>query len=62
MDANEKIAKWIKGADRLFLQNFEDHGTCIQSGLSEVGIETLNKMKDIARPYVKEIEIRGVKE
>ena len=58
----ENIAKWIKGADRFFLQNFEDHGTCIQSGLSEVDIETLNRMKEIARPYVKEIEIRGVKE
>lgn len=58
----EEIGKWIKGAKRYYLQNFEDHGTCIQSGLSEVGIETLEKMKEVAKPYVKEIELRGVKE
>ena len=62
VDDIEKIAKWIKGAKRYYLQNFEDHGTCIQSGLSEVGIETLEKMKEVAKPYVQEIELRGVKE
>lgn len=62
VDDIEKLAKWIKGAKRYFLQNFEDHGTCIQSGLSEVGIETLEKMKEVAKPYVEEIELRGVKE
>ena len=58
----EKIGKWIAGAKRYFLQNFEDHGTCIQSGLSGVGTKTLEEMKETAKPYVKEIEIRGVKE
>lgn len=58
----EKIAKWIKGAKRYYLQNFEDHGTCIQSGLSEVGNQTLEEMKDVAKLYVNEVEIRGVKE
>lgn len=62
VDDIKKIGEWIKGAKRYFLQNFEDHGTCIQSGLSEVGIETLEKMKEVARPYVEEIEIRGIKE
>lgn len=62
VDDIEKIAKWIQGAKRYYLQNFEDHGTCIQSGLSEVGIETLEKMKEVAKPYVQEIELRGVKE
>ncbi|MBR5754419.1 MAG: anaerobic ribonucleoside-triphosphate reductase activating protein [Erysipelotrichaceae bacterium] len=57
-----KIGEWIKGARRYFLQNFEDHGTCIQNGLSEVGPGVLEKMKEAAGPYVKEIEIRGIKE
>lgn len=57
-----KIGEWIRGARRYFLQNFEDHGTCIQAGLSEVGPEMLEKMKEAAGPYVKEIEIRGIKE
>ncbi|MBR6233479.1 MAG: anaerobic ribonucleoside-triphosphate reductase activating protein [Erysipelotrichaceae bacterium] len=58
----EKIGEWIKGAKRYYLQNFEDHGTCIQNGLGEVGLETLEQMKQTASAYVKEIEVRGVKE
>ena len=62
VDDIEEIAKWISGAKHYFLQNFEDHGTCIQSGLSEVGVETLEKMMEIAKPFVKQVDIRGVKE
>lgn len=62
VDDFEEIGKWINGAKRYYLQNFEDHGTCIQSGLSEVGVETLEKMKETAKPFVKEIDIRGAKE
>ena len=57
-----KIGEWIKGARRYYLQNFEDHGTCIQNGLSEVGLEVLEQMKETVRPYVQEVEIRGIKE
>ena len=58
----EALAKWIKGAKHLYLQNFEDHGTCIQNGLGEVGLDTLEKMKKAAEPYVNYIELRGIKE
>ena len=62
IDDIRKIGEWIKGARRYFLQNFEDHGTCIQSGLGEVGVETLEQMSETVRPYVENVEIRGVKE
>ena len=58
----KKIGEWIKGAKRYYLQNFEDHGTCIQNGLSEVSLDTLEKMKECVKDYVEEVEIRGVKE
>ena len=58
----EKIGRWIEGAKNYYLQNFEDHGTCIREGLSEVGIETLEQMKATAAPYVENIEIRGIEE
>ncbi|MCR4855478.1 MAG: anaerobic ribonucleoside-triphosphate reductase activating protein [Erysipelotrichaceae bacterium] len=58
----EAIGKWIRGAKHYYLQNFEDQGTCIQSGLGEVGLETLELMKKAAAPYVEDIEIRGIKE
>ena len=62
IDDIRKIGEWIRGARRYFLQNFEDHGTCIQSGLGEVGVETLEQMSETVRPYVENVEIRGVKE
>ena len=61
-DDFRKIGEWIKGAKRYYLQNFEDHGTCIQEGLGEVDPGTLKLMKQIVEPYVNEIEIRGIKE
>ena len=58
----EKIGRWIEGAKNYYLQNFEDHGSCIQQGLSEVDLETLEKMKQAVSAYVKHVEIRGIKE
>ena len=58
----KKIGEWIKGAKHYYLQNFEDHGTCIRQGLGEVDPDTLEKMKQIVSPYVEHIEIRGIKE
>ena len=57
-----EIGEWIKGAKHYYLQNFEDHGSCIASGLSEVGLEVLEDMKKKVQPYVGQVEIRGVKE
>lgn len=58
----EKIGEWIKGAKNYYLQNFEDHGTCIREGLSEVSLEELEQMKQAAAKYVQNVELRGVKE
>ena len=58
----KKIGEWIRGAKHYYLQNFEDHGTCIQAGLGEVDLHTLETMKRIAGEYVEHIEIRGIKE
>ena len=57
-----KIGEWIKGARHFYLQNFEDHGTCIQEGLSEVDLETLEKMAAAVEKYVEDVQIRGIKE
>ena len=37
----KKIGEWIKGAKHYYLQNLEDHGTCIVSGLGEVDADTM---------------------
>lgn len=58
----KKLSEWIKGAKRYYLQNFEDHETCIQQGLSEVGKDMLEKMREVASNNVELVEIRGVKD
>ena len=58
----ELLAKWIKGAKRYFLQNFEDHGTCIQEGMSAVSEDTLKQMREVAKKYIDLVEIRGIGE
>ena len=58
----KKIGEWIKGAKHYYLQNFEDHGTCIQEGLSSVDTDTLVKMKETVKEYVQDVNIRGIKE
>ena len=57
-----KIGEWIRGAKHYYLQNFEDHGSCIQEGLSEVDLETLELMKKTVEQYVEDVELRGIKE
>ena len=58
----EKIGEWIKGAKHYYLQNFEDHGNCIQEGLSAVDEQDLKKMKQTVQAYVEFVQIRGVEE
>ena len=55
-----KIAEWIKGAKRYFLQNFEDSGNLIGENMNAVPREILEKMKNFAKPFVKNTQIRGV--
>ncbi len=56
----QEIGEWIKGAKRYYIQNFEDHGSCIQEGLNAVSEEDLKKMKQVVEQYVEYVEIRGV--
>jgi len=56
----EKIALWISGAKRYYLQNFVDSGDLIKNGLSAVGKETLDSMKKVCEWHIKNTEIRGV--
>ena len=56
------IGEWLKGAKRYYLQNFEDHGTCIEQGLHELEKEKILKIKETLTPYVEHIGIRGIEE
>ena len=56
----EAAARFIKGAKRYFLQNFEDSGDLVQTGLSAVAPETLEAMQKAATPYIQYIGVRGI--
>ena len=55
----EAIGRWIRGAKRYFLQNFEDSGNLIAgsfTGFSETEIRVLARQ---AEPYTEYIGVRG---
>lgn len=56
----EKIAQWISGAKRYYLQNFVDSGDLLCGGLSAVDRETLDSMKRVCLWHIKNTETRGV--
>jgi pyruvate formate lyase activating enzyme len=56
----EKIAQWIKGAKRYYIQNFVDRDTVPFGGLESYDEEKLQKFLDIVTPYVGVAELRGV--
>ena len=56
----EKIAEWIRGAKRYFLQNFVDSGNLIGEGLSPVGEESMIRMRSRAQHLVPNVALRGI--
>ena len=56
----KKIAEWIKGADKYFLQNFIDSGDLIKNNLSALNRETLDLMRLTAQDIIPKVEIRGI--
>ena len=55
-----EIAKWIKGADKYFLQNFVDSGDLITDGLCAVSPETMQDMRAKAAKFIPNAQIRGI--
>lgn len=58
----EKIAQWIQGCPRYFLQNFTDSGNLIGNAeeLHEAGKDTLKAMAEAAGAYLPSVSIRGI--
>ena len=56
----KKIAEWIRGADKYFLQNFIDSGDLIKNNLSAHPRETLEFMRSLAQDIIPKVEIRGI--
>lgn len=54
------LAQWIEGAQKYALQSFVDSGAVLTDGLSAWDKETLYRMADRARRWVKNTEVRGI--
>ena len=62
-DANfDDLGKMIKGCKNYYLQMFEDHGTCIEQGLSALPKEKVVKIKETMQKYCENVKIRGIEE
>lgn len=58
-DNIKRIAEWIKGADKYFMQKFKSGDNCISQDLSPVPTETAKEFAEIIRPNVKRVDLRG---
>ena len=58
-DNIKRIAEWIKGADKYFMQKFKSGDNCISQNLSPVPTETAKEFAEIIRPHVKRVDLRG---
>lgn len=54
-----KIAEWIKGANKYFLQKFKDSENCIQSHLSAVDNNQVVEFKQILQKTIPNTFLRG---
>lgn len=53
------IGRWIRGAKRYFLQNFEDSGNLIADGFHGFSQEEIRVLSRRAAPFVEYIGVRG---
>ena len=57
----ESIGEGIKGADKYFLQQFEDSGELIEEGWYAASKEEMQEFLETVKPYVKSVALRGVR-
>ncbi len=56
----EKLAEWIKGTPKYFLQNFVDSGMLIDGSCKGVSRPQMREMLEIVKKYVPNAELRGI--
>lgn len=56
----EKLAQWIKGNEKYFLQNFVDSGNLIDSSCKGVSKKQMEEMLTAVKKYVPNAQLRGI--
>lgn len=54
------IGRWLKGAERYYLQAFVDSGDLIRPGLRGYTKDIMEQALDIVRKYIPDAQLRGV--
>ncbi len=55
----ENIAKWLNGADKMFLQCFVDSGNCLEDGCEKIDKQVAQDFKNILAKTIKNVSLRG---
>ena len=55
-----EIGRWLRGAERYFLQGFTDSGDLIREGFHPCSREELDFLLSAVRPFIPAAELRGV--
>ena len=56
----QEIGRWLRGAERYFLQGFTDSGDLIREGLHPCSREELDRLLAAVKPFIPAAELRGV--
>lgn len=56
----EKLAQWIKGNEKYFLQNFVDSGNLIDSSCKGVSKKQMEEMLTVVKKHVPNAQLRGI--
>lgn len=59
-DGMERLAEWIKGSPKYFLQNFVDSGNLIDSSCKGVSKKEMEEMLERVRLHIPAAELRGI--
>lgn len=58
----EAMGEWIQGAEKYYLQTFEDSGDLIREGFSAYNEDIMQQALEIIRQFVPNAELRGIEE
>lgn len=55
-----ELGEWLRGAKRLFLQNFVDSGNLIEQGLHGFSKQGMQQLRQVVAPFFDDVYLRGV--
>ncbi len=55
-----ELGEWLRGAKRLYLQNFVDSGNLIKQGLHGFSKQEMQQLRQVVAPFFDDVYLRGV--